>query len=125
MKKSRFTGTQIIAMSKQVQGGIAGPEVCRKQHPLGDVLQVTRRVRRHGRVTDVAARGAADRNWRLKKMYTEAQLLKASNGGAESINGRIQLVKHRRRGFRNKQRFRNAIYFHLGGLDLYPEALKT
>jgi hypothetical protein len=23
-------------------------------------------------------------------------------------------------GFRNRQRFRNAIYFHLGGLDLYP-----
>ena len=24
------------------------------------------------------------------------------------------------RGFRNRKRFRNAIYFHLGGLDLYP-----
>ena len=24
------------------------------------------------------------------------------------------------RGFRNRERFRNAIYFHLGGLDLYP-----
>jgi transposase len=23
-------------------------------------------------------------------------------------------------GFRNRERFRNAIYFHLGGLDLYP-----
>ncbi len=47
-------------------------------------------------------------------------VLKAHNGGAESINSRIKLVKVRARGFRNKQRFINAIYFHLGGLDLYP-----
>ncbi len=31
----------------------------------------------------------------------------------------------RSRGFRNKDRFRNAIYFHLGDLDLYPEAAKV
>jgi len=29
-------------------------------------------------------------------------------------------VKVRSRGFRNKERFKTAIYFHLGGLDLYP-----
>ncbi|MFT5417535.1 MAG: transposase [Gammaproteobacteria bacterium] len=28
----------------------------------------------------------------------------------------------RSRGFRNKQRFANAIYFYLGGLNLYPES---
>ena len=49
-----------------------------------------------------------------------AIVLKVHNGGAESINSRIQLVKFRARGFRNRQRFINAIYFHLGGLDLYP-----
>ncbi len=26
-------------------------------------------------------------------------------------------------GYRNRERFRNAIYFHLGGLGLYPDAL--
>ena len=52
-----------------------------------------------------------------------AFVLKISNGGAESINGWIQLIKARSRGFRNKARFRNAIYFYLGGLDhLYPDA---
>lgn len=51
-----------------------------------------------------------------------AVVLKVHNGGAESINSRIQLVKQRARGFRNKQRYINAIYFHLGGLDLYPTA---
>ena len=54
-----------------------------------------------------------------------AIILKASNGLAESTNSRIKLIKVRSRGFRNKARFRAAIYFHLGGLDLYPEAAKA
>lgn len=49
-----------------------------------------------------------------------AIVLKVSNGPAESINSRIKTIKVRSRGFRNKTRFANAIYFHLGGLDLYP-----
>ena len=53
-----------------------------------------------------------------------AVLLRAHNGGAESINSRIKMVKIRSRGFRNKERFRNAIYFHLGGLDLYTNGIK-
>jgi hypothetical protein len=28
-------------------------------------------------------------------------------------------------GYRNRKNFRNAIYFHLAGLDLYPETLKS
>ena len=43
-----------------------------------------------------------------------------SNARAEGINGRIQWVKRMARGFRNTERFRNAIYFHLGKLDLSP-----
>jgi transposase len=49
-----------------------------------------------------------------------AIVLKVSNGPAEGINSRIKMIKVRSRGFRNKQRFANAIYFYLGGLDLYP-----
>ena len=49
-----------------------------------------------------------------------AIVLKVSNGPAEGINSRIKMIKVRSRGFRNKERFANAIYFHLGGLDLYP-----
>jgi len=52
-----------------------------------------------------------------------ASLLKVSNGGAESINSRIKTIKIRSRGLRNKARYKNAIYFHLGGLDLYPEGV--
>jgi transposase len=53
-----------------------------------------------------------------------AIVMKVDNGGAESINSRIKMIKVRSRGFRNKTRFRNAIYFHLGGLDLYPAGIK-
>lgn len=50
-----------------------------------------------------------------------AIVLKQSNGIAESINSRIQRVKARACGFRNRERFRTAILFHLGQLDLYPD----
>jgi len=48
-----------------------------------------------------------------------------TNARAEAIDSRIQWVKRMACGFRNRDNFRNAIYFHLGGLDLYPEALKS
>ena len=54
-----------------------------------------------------------------------AIVMKVDNGGAESINSRIKMIKVRSRGFRNKARFRNAIYFHLGGLDLSPAGVKN
>ena len=48
-----------------------------------------------------------------------------TNARAEAINSRIQWVKRMACGYRNRENFRNAIYFHLGGLDLYPEPLKS
>jgi transposase len=48
-----------------------------------------------------------------------------TNARAEAINSRIQWVKRMACGYRNRENFRHAIYFHLGGLDLYPEALKS
>ncbi len=49
-----------------------------------------------------------------------AVVQRVSNARAESINAGVQKLKYVARGFRNRERFRNAIYFHLGGLDLYP-----
>jgi transposase len=49
-----------------------------------------------------------------------AILMKVSNGIVEGINSKIQKIKARACGYRNRQRFINAIYFYLGGLDLYP-----
>ena len=54
-----------------------------------------------------------------------AIILRATNGPAEGINSRIKTVKVRSRGFRNRERFANAILFHLGGLDLYPDGLSA
>ena len=47
-----------------------------------------------------------------------AVVQRVSNARAEGINAGIQWVKYRARGYRNRQRFRDAIYF--GGLDGYP-----
>jgi len=52
-----------------------------------------------------------------------AILCKVNNGHAESINSKIQKIKRQSCGFRNRERFRNAIYFHLGDLSLYPERI--
>lgn len=73
---------------------------------------------------------------RLKPMQDTAKTLKnhlwgilnavtlgVDNSHAESMNSRIKTIKARARGFRNKQRFRDAIYFHLGGLQLYPNGI--
>jgi transposase len=54
------------------------------------------------------------------KGIVNAIVLQATNAASESINSKIQKVKRMACGFRNRERFRNAIYFHLGGLDLYP-----
>lgn len=43
-----------------------------------------------------------------------------TNAMSESINSHIQRIKKRACGFRSRPRFREAILFHLGGLDLHP-----
>lgn len=75
---------------------------------------------------------------RLEPMKKVARMIKAhwhgilnavvsdtTNARAESLNAKIQSIKRKACGFRNRERFKNAIYFHLGGLDLYPESLKN
>jgi transposase len=70
---------------------------------------------------------------RLKPMIEKAKMLKArlpnvltylkhriTNATSESLNAKIQWVKYTARGFRNRQNFIRAIYFHVGGLDLAP-----
>ncbi len=80
-------------------------------------------------------------NWavrsRLQPMIEVARMLKRrfeniitylrhriTNAASESINAKIQWVKYTARGFRNKQNFIHAIYFHCGGLDLAPRSTK-
>jgi transposase len=42
------------------------------------------------------------------------------NATAEGLNSKIQMVKEMACGFRNRAHYKTAIYFHCGGLDLYP-----
>jgi len=48
-----------------------------------------------------------------------AIVLKATNALGESMNAKIQKIKSQACSYRNRQRFRDAIMFRLGGLDLY------
>lgn len=43
-----------------------------------------------------------------------------TNAMSEGLNSQIQKIKSMACGFRNTQNFKTAIYFHCGGLDLYP-----
>jgi transposase len=54
-----------------------------------------------------------------------AVVLRTTNGAAESMNARIKRINTMACGYRNRDRFRNAILFHLGGLDLYPTIAST
>ena len=44
-----------------------------------------------------------------------------TNAMSEGIASKIQALKKMANGFRNRDNFKTAIYFHCGGLDLYPE----
>lgn len=43
-----------------------------------------------------------------------------TNAMSEGLNSKIQTIKQMVCGFRNTEHFKTAIYFHCGGLDLYP-----
>jgi transposase len=70
---------------------------------------------------------------RLPPMIEKARMLKThlpniltylrhriTNATAEGLNSKIQWIRYTARGFRNRENFKTAIYFHCGGLDLYP-----
>jgi transposase len=54
-----------------------------------------------------------------------AAMSNVTNALSEGLNSKIQWIKRKACGYRNRERFRHAIYFHLGGLDLYPDAFES
>ena len=54
-----------------------------------------------------------------------AVVMKTTNEAAESVNAPIKRIKTTTCGYRNRERFHNAILFLLGGLDLYPRPAST
>lgn len=92
---------------------------------------------------DYHRRGWAAKHWkrwyfwathsRLQPVIDVAKMIKRHHAGvmaffshrltsatAEGLNSRIQAIRVAGRGYRNRDNFKTAIYFHLGGLDLYP-----
>ena len=70
---------------------------------------------------------AANTHGKFKKHLwgiLNAVVLDANNGHTESTNSKIKMIKVRSRGIQNKELFKAAIYFHLGGLDLYPAGVR-
>ena len=124
-----------IASSLRLHTGLPYDWTPRSDAPLGSPLAPSaRRVSRvasrlpgttrlrfalHGGQRKKVAKTIKKHLWGI----LNAIVLKVSNGPAEGINSRIKAIKVRSHGFRNKERFANAIYFHLDGLDLYPEAI--
>ena len=43
-----------------------------------------------------------------------------TNALSEALNSRVEKIKRMACGYRNRKHYRTAIYFHCGGLDLYP-----
>jgi transposase len=95
---------------------------------------------------DYASRGWAERFWRrwyfwathsrLAPMIEKAQMIqrhlhnvltyfthRVTNAVAEGLNSKIATIQKRACGFRNRNHFKTAVYFHCGGLNLYPSAL--
>lgn len=50
---------------------------------------------------------------------------RVTSATCEGLNSAIQAIKARGRGYRNRGNFKTAIYFALGGLDLYPSLPAT
>jgi transposase len=48
-----------------------------------------------------------------------------TNAVTKGLNAKIQWIKYSSRGFRDRERFKLAIYFHCGGLDLEPRLRKS
>ena len=44
-----------------------------------------------------------------------------TNATAEGLNSKIQTIKKMAYGYRNREHFKTAIFFHCGGLQLYPD----
>jgi transposase len=44
-----------------------------------------------------------------------------TNAASEGLNSKIQTIKKMAYGFRNRTHFKTAIFFHCGGLQLYPD----
>ena len=74
MKKPRFSDSQIMAILKQAEGGVAVPQLCR-EHAMSSATFYKWRSKFGGMDASLMARmrELEDENRRLKKMYADVQ----------------------------------------------------
>ena len=53
----------------------------------------------------------------IRNYFSTARI---TNAAAEGMNSKIQTIKEMAYGYRNREHFKTAIFFHCGGLQLYP-----
>ena len=58
-------------------------------------------------------------------LTNNATTTNVTNARSEGLNSKIQIVKRKACGHRNRKHFHNSIYFHLADLDLYPDSLQS
>jgi len=75
MKKSRFTDSQILAILKQAEGGVAVPDLCR-EHGISNATFYKWRSKYGGMDISMMSRlkELEHENSRLKRMYADVQL---------------------------------------------------
>lgn len=93
-----------------------------------DYFQPTRAQRFFGKWYDWAIRSRLQPFQRLARtLRSRLPLLlnwckwPITNAVSEALNSKIQWIKYTARGFRSREGYRRAIYFHCGGLELYPQ----
>ncbi len=72
----------------------------------------------HSRLAPVIK--AAKLIWRHLPNVLTYFAYRITNAVSEGLNSKIQTIKKMAYGFRNTEHFKTAIYFHCGGLQLYP-----
>ncbi len=71
---------------------------------LASVIDVARMINRH-----------------LTGVLNYFATARITNATAEGLNSKIQTIKKMAYGYRNREHFKTAIFFHCGGLQLYPD----
>jgi transposase len=75
----------------------------------------------HSRIPEMIKVGKTVKNYFYGIL--NAIRLKTTNAASEAKNNSIQRIKRMACGFRNRERFRTAILFHLGNLNLFPSTI--
>ncbi|WP_289032246.1 IS3 family transposase, partial [uncultured Paraglaciecola sp.] len=116
MRKSRYTDSQILAILKQNENGVAVPELCR-EHGMSSAQFYKWRAKFGGMDASLMKRlkELEDENKRLKKMYAEERLVAEIR--KEALEGKVVRPSQR------KEMAKNAINRHAASIRIVCRSL--